>query len=355
MGDDAAGKVRLAAAEGQLRRRRKGGDVAVVGHVNGRAVPAKGPQQLHQSAQTGKGRFIVDGGILPHTLGLGAFAAHDPVADHHVRKADAQHVQRHAGALSHGAGHLLIAGVLVQRRPKRRGHSGGTAGHQTHQQGDGAGQPLSHRTGGGVPVVFLHADQMAIHRHRRLNVGAADVDAAAYAAAAPLHRPPQPGQQIAAALRLRRGGNVGAPVTDGEGERPAAEGPAQAIGDVDHLAIAAADRLVNLKDVVQFAQQGHDLRLPQIQIEGHFPTAEGGQGVEHAGGDVLCRKLPLLRALPPGDGQGEVTPGAVRQRQLHGDGHMLRQRFAVLPHVAEPDAPAIPGLLQPLRKHKSSS
>ena len=329
--------------------------MAVVGHVDGRAVPTVGPQQLHQSAQFGEGRFIVDGRILPHTLGLGAFAAYDPVADHHVREADAQHIQRHAGALGHGLGHFLIAGVLVQRRLKRRCHAGGAAGHQTHQQGDGAGQTLGHRTGGRVPVVLLHAHQTAIHRHRRLDVGAADVDAAAYAAAAPLHRPPQPGQQIAAALRLRRGGNVGAPVTDGEGERPAAEGPAQAVGDVDHLAIAAADRLVNLKDVVQFAQQGHDLRLPQIQIEGHFPTAEGGQGVEHAGGDVLCRKLPLLRALPPGDGQGEVTPCAVRQRQLHGDRHMLWQRFAVPAYIAEPDALAGLGLLQPLRKHKSSS
>ena len=345
VGDDAAAEIRRSAAEGQLRRRRKGGDVAVVGHVEGGALPTQRPQLIHETAQTGEGSFIVDGGILPHALGLGALAAHDPVADHHVRKADAQHVQRHAGALGHGAGHLLVAGVLVQRRLKRRCHSGGAAGHQLHQQHDGAGDPLGYEAGGGVPVVFLHAHQPSVHRHRRLDVGAADIDAAAYAAAASLHRPPQPGQQVAAARYLRRGGNVGAPVTDGKGERAAAKRAAQAVGNVDDFAVTAAGGLVHLKNIVQFAQQRDDFCFPQVQIEGHFPAAESGQGVEYEGGDVLLHELPLFSVRPTGDGQGEVPPRAVAQRQLHGDGHVIRQCGALFPHIAEPDALTIPGLL----------
>ena len=62
-------------------------------------------------------------------------------------------------------------------------------------------------------------------------------------------------------------------------------------------------------------------------------------------GDVLLHELPLFSVRPTGDGQGEVPPRAVAQRQLHGDGHVLRQHFAAPAHIAEPDAPSVPGLL----------
>lgn len=102
---------------------------------------------------------------------------------------------------------------------------------------------------------------------------------------------------------------------------------------------------MHLKNIVQFAQQRDDFCFPQVQIEGHFPAAESGQGVEYEGGDVLLHELPLFSVRPTGDGQGEVPPRAVAQRQLHGDGHVLRQRFTAPAHVAEPDAPSVPGLL----------
>ena len=73
--------------------------------------------------------------------------------------------------------------------------------------------------------------------------------------------------------------------------------------------------------------------------------AESGQGVEYEGGDVLLHELPLFSVRPTGDGQGEVPPRAVAQRQLHGDGHVIRQSGALFPHIAEPDAPSVPGLL----------
>ena len=251
----------------------------------------------------------------------------------------------------HRLGHLPIRGVPAEGAAQLRGDGPcGAAGHQAHQQLHGGQDALRRGAGRRVPVVLLHAQQPPVPGHGGLDVGAAYVDAAAHAPVRAPHRLPQPGQKRAAlrlGLRQRR---QTSDVPDGEGEGSPAEAPAQPVGDVDDLAIAAAAGPVHLEHLLHLPQQGRGVLLPEVQVKSRLPGAEGGQGIIRAGCGVPGHEVPLLRGLPPGQGHGQLPQAPVLQLKLQDHRHGVG---TALPHVADPHGTPRPGLRDPLIQHEN--